>query len=150
GRPIGDVDIVASDARGLAEAAATALDTRVVEIGAQVAGGWRGRGELLRLPLDGAEHLDLTQMHPDGLDADLAARDFTVNAFALPLERLPAQGLGVITALDLEDRHGSLRDLDARVLRLVGPRALEDDPLRALRGVRLACELDFAIEPSTL
>ena len=70
--------------------------------------------------------------------ADLAARDFTVNAMAEPL------GGG-----ELVDPHGGREDLDARRLRMVGPGALDDDPLRALRAVRLAVDLDLTIEPAT-
>ena len=52
------------------------------------------------------------------------ARDFTINAMAEPL----AGG-------ELLDPHGGRADLDARRLRMVGPRALADDPLRdAARG----------------
>ena len=72
------------------------------------------------------------------IGADLAARDFTVNAMAEPL----AGG-------ELLDPHGGRADLDARRLRMVGPSALDDDPLRALRAVRLAIDLDLTIEPET-
>jgi tRNA nucleotidyltransferase (CCA-adding enzyme) len=68
------------------------------------------------------------------LDDDLAHRDFTLNALAWRLgERAP---------LDL---HGGLDDLAAGRLRAVGdPDArLAEDPLRALRAVRLVAERGF-------
>ena len=85
-----------------------------------------------------AWHVDLIRLRDDDIRADLAARDFTVNAMAEPLaggERL--------------DPHGGEADLAARLLRMVGPGALADDPLRTLRAVRLAIDLELAIEPET-
>lgn len=76
----------------------------------------------------------------DDLVADLARRDFTVNAMAMDLRGR------------LIDPFGGRADLLARRLRAVGdPRQrLGEDALRILRGVRLAAELGFAIEPGTL
>ena len=85
-----------------------------------------------------AWHVDLIRLHDDDIRADLAARDFTVNAMAEPL----AGG-------ELLDPHGGEADLAARLLRMVGPGALADDPLRTLRAVRLAVDLELAIEPET-
>jgi len=85
-----------------------------------------------------AWHIDLVVLRDGDIRADLAARDFTLNAMAEPL----AGG-------ELLDPHGGRADLEARRLRMVTPRALADDPLRALRAVRLAVELDLTIEPDT-
>jgi len=85
-----------------------------------------------------AWHVDLVILRDGDIDADLAARDFTVNAMAEPL----AGG-------ELLDPHGGRADLQARRLRMVGSGALDDDPLRALRAVRIAIELDLTIEPET-
>jgi poly(A) polymerase len=85
-----------------------------------------------------AWHVDLVVLRDGDIDADLAARDFTVNAMAEPL----AGG-------ELLDPHGGRADLEARRLRMVGPGALDDDPLRALRAVRIAIDLDLTIEPET-
>ena len=78
------------------------------------------------------------RLRDDDLGADLAARDFTVNAMAEPL----AGG-------ELLDPHGGRADLEARRLRMVSAEALADDPLRTLRAARLATELELAIEPET-
>jgi poly(A) polymerase len=72
------------------------------------------------------------------IGADLAARDFTVNAMAEPL----AGG-------ELLDPHGGRADLAARRLRMVGPDALAADPLRTLRAIRIAVDLELTIEPET-
>ena len=95
-------------------------------------GAWRVVGD------HGAWHVDLVVLRDGDIGADLAARDFTVNAMAEPL----AGG-------ELLDPHGGRDDLGARRLRTVGPSALDDDPLRALRAVRLAIDLDLTIAPET-
>jgi putative nucleotidyltransferase with HDIG domain len=76
--------------------------------------------------------LDLSPLRGGTIGADLALRDFTVNAIAQPL----AGGA-------LIDPFGGAADLAAGRLRLVAPGAIAADPLRALRLVRLACELDL-------
>ena len=50
---------------------------------------------------------------------------------------------------ELLDPHGGRADLEARRLRMVSAAALADDPLRTLRAVRLAIDLDLTIEPDT-
>jgi poly(A) polymerase len=83
-------------------------------------------------------HVDLVVLRDADIRADLAARDFTVNAMAEPL----AGG-------ELVDPYGGRADLAARRLRMVGPGALAEDPLRTLRAVRIAVDLELAIEPET-
>jgi poly(A) polymerase len=80
----------------------------------------------------GAWQVDLNPLRGETIEADLRLRDFTVNAIAAPL-------LGG----ELIDPLGGAGDLAARRLRIVAPDALERDPLRALRLVRLVCELDL-------
>jgi poly(A) polymerase len=77
------------------------------------------------------------------LASDLAARDFTINAMALDLE-------GPLARSALFDPLDGRADLDARILRCAGPGVLLDDPLRILKGIRHAVELDLSIEPETL
>ena len=78
------------------------------------------------------------------LEADLARRDFTVNAIAWG-----AEGAHEPT---LVDPFGGRDDVGARTLRAVGEplRRFEEDALRMIRAVRLATTLDFAIESATL
>jgi tRNA nucleotidyltransferase (CCA-adding enzyme) len=78
--------------------------------------------------------------------ADLARRDFTVNAMAWGGGAAPSDGLALV------DPFGGLADLDARLLRAVGDPAarVREDALRMVRAVRLAASLGFAIEPATL
>jgi len=88
--------------------------------------------------------LDLTDWRAPTLEADLAARDFTVNALAVELRPLLRDGRARVI-----DPTGGLADLRARRLRVHDPRALLDDPLRALRGVRLEAALGFRLTPLT-
>ncbi len=79
-----------------------------------------------------------------GLREDLARRDFTVNAMAASLNR---EIYGRV--IDLFDGQS---DLSARLLRtpLDPVVTFSDDPLRMLRAVRFAAQLEFEIDPVTL
>ncbi|HUR16875.1 MAG TPA: HD domain-containing protein [Candidatus Limnocylindrales bacterium] len=81
----------------------------------------------------------------DSLDADLARRDFTVNAIAWG-KRSAGDSAG------WADPAGGRADLDARVIRAVGDptRRFDEDALRLLRAARFAAQLGFTIEPTTL
>ena len=75
------------------------------------------------------------------LEQDLARRDFTINAIA----RDPDNG-------ELVDPYGGVADLQARVLRHVGP-AFVEDPLRVLRAARFMARfapLGFTVAAETL
>ncbi|MDD5087827.1 MAG: HD domain-containing protein [bacterium] len=80
---------------------------------------------------------------PAGLEADLTRRDFTVNAMAVALNR---ERFGQI--VDLFDGR---RDLAAKILRtpLDPERTFSEDPLRILRAIRFAAQLEFGIELET-
>jgi tRNA nucleotidyltransferase (CCA-adding enzyme) len=82
------------------------------------------------------------------LEADLARRDFTMNALAWGADpNDPAA-----TAPHLADPFGGLDDIGAGVIRAVGdPRArFEEDALRIVRAIRFATTLGWTIEPATL
>ena len=139
-RPIDDADVaVQGDAGAFALEAAASLGSRAARIG--------GEHPLWRIPLENG-HLDVVPLR-ERIEVDLAARDFTIDALALPLACLPSDGLSRLRASDVLDQHEGLNDLSRRRLRVVGPTSLKDDPVRTLRGVRLACELAFEIEAST-
>ena len=93
--------------------------------------------------------IDLARCAGEDLAADLARRDFTANAIALPLEGALPPDRGSAADLRLIDPCGGLPDLAARRLVAISEANLLDDPLRLLRGVRLACELAFSIAPAT-
>jgi hypothetical protein len=90
-----------------------------------------------RVALDGERTVDFTPLQ-DGIEDDLATRDFTLNAIAEPL----AGGEAV-------DPFGGRADLEARMLRAVTPSIFVDDPLRLLRAVRLEDELGLRLDDET-
>jgi len=96
-----------------------------------------------RVVVEGGLMLDVTDFRGPTLAADLAARDFTVDALAVPLDPLLARGRAAIV-----DPTGGLADLTARRLRPAGPGVLADDPLRALRAVRLEATLGLRLTPT--
>ena len=71
------------------------------------------------------------------LREDLFNRDFTINAMAVPVDRLT----------QVIDPLGGQSDLERGVLRACSEHALFDDPVRVLRGVRLAVQLDLDYAP---
>ena len=85
-----------------------------------------------------SRHPDAVQFVPQ-VQPDLARRDFTINAMAY------APGEGLI------DLYGGRSDLHACLMRCVGDpeERFAEDALRILRAVRLAAQLDFALEEAT-
>ncbi len=79
------------------------------------------------------------RVRPASIREDAARRDFTVNAlYYSPLTS------------ELHDYHGGRADLERRVLRFIGDAAerIEEDRLRMLRAVRLACLRELSLDPS--
>ena len=82
---------------------------------------------------------------PDGvrftssLEADLARRDFTVNAMAMD------------AAGNLTDPFGGREDIERRLIRCVGSpeERFSEDALRMLRALRFSAQLGFDIDPRT-
>ncbi len=81
----------------------------------------------------------LPEVRPATLTEDLARRDFTLNAMAVPLAGDPK----------LIDPHGGLADLERGALRVLHDRSFADDPTRALRAARYAARYGFELEPRT-
>jgi tRNA nucleotidyltransferase (CCA-adding enzyme) len=81
----------------------------------------------------------LPEVKPANLDEDLARRDFTINAMAIPLQGEPKL---------IDPRHGHA-DLEDGVLRVLHESSFADDPTRALRAARYAARFGFAPEPRT-
>jgi poly(A) polymerase len=132
GRPTDDVDVsLDGDPRRAAKAIARATGGVAFELSGAF-GAWRVVG-----PGHGW-HVDLVALRDGNIAADLAARDFTINAMAEPLR-----------GGELLDPHGGRADLEARLVRMISPSALAEDPLRTLRAVRLVCELDLDLDPDT-
>jgi poly(A) polymerase len=132
GRPLDDLDLVVDeDPRGAAMDLARASDGHAFELSEEF-GAWRV------VAPDRTWQADVTRLRGGSIEADLALRDFAVNAIATPLP-----------GGDLTDPHAGVRDVEARMLRAVSEAAFLDDPLRTMRMARLACELGFDVEDHT-
>jgi putative nucleotidyltransferase with HDIG domain len=123
--------VVAGDAERVARALAERADAFVFPLSERF-GAWRVIGR------DRSWQSDVTPARGT-IEQDLALRDFTINAMAVPVQE-PDR---------LIDPHGGEADLRDGTIRAVGPGSFADDPLRALRMVRFACELEFQVEPGT-
>jgi poly(A) polymerase/tRNA nucleotidyltransferase (CCA-adding enzyme) len=100
----------------------------------------------------------------DSIEQDLERRDFTINAMAVTLEQQVlatlfqekniTQSLIKMTAdqYKLVDLHQGLKDLTEQQIRTVRnpDERFTEDALRMLRAIRLACQLQFEIDPLTL
>ena len=94
------------------------------------------------LPLDLAtarqEHYPAPAQNPvvqaGTLEADLARRDFTVNAMAFDL-----------VAGELIDLHHGLENLESGELRFLHAGSVQDDPTRVIRAARYAARLGFQL-----
>jgi poly(A) polymerase len=129
GRSTVDLDVmVDGDPAEAANAVANAAGRAACFALSEDFGAWRV------VARDSSWQLDVEPLRGGSVEADLGLRDFTVNAIAEPIE-----GGAPIDPL------GGLADLAARRLRMVGPGAFADDPLRVLRLVRVAAEL--GLEP---
>ncbi len=82
--------------------------------------------------------VDFAQQEGDSLETDLCRRDFTVNAIAYNPH-----------TQEIIDPLQGYVDLENKLLRMVSPTNLSDDPLRLLRAYRQASQLGFAIETNT-
>ena len=117
----GDVDLTCDDPKACAER----IGGRVVTL---------GRDELTAFRVTFAGRVyDFAEA------TTLARRDFTINAMAVDL----ATG-------ELLDPHGGRDDIREKVVRMIDPKNFDDDPLRTLRGVRMAVRYGFDIESRTV
>ena len=132
GREVTDIDIaVEGNPEDAARELAAELRGPVFQL-SEAFGAWRV------VDRRGGRVYDFARLQGETIEADLAKRDFTVNAMARE------RGGG-----ELIDPLGGRADLEARTLRVLGPGAYENDPLRPLRLARFAAELGFAPDPDT-
>lgn len=133
GREVADLDLaMAGDVRAAARRLADAVDGPMFRLSEEF-GAWRV------IAPDRSWHADLNPLRGATIEEDLAVRDLTINAMALPL------GGG-----DRVDPFGGAADLEAGTLRAVGPSSFTDDALRVVRVARMATELGFAPDDATI
>jgi poly(A) polymerase len=141
GREVTDFDIaVAGEPERAARELAAELRGPVFQL-SEAFGAWRV------VDRRGGRVYDFAPLQGETIEQDLAMRDFTVNAMARPLgpggPARPGEGAELIDPL------GGRADLEARTLRVLGPAAYANDPLRPLRLARFAAELGFTADPET-
>ena len=136
GRESHDVDFaVVGDALSLARTVADWMCGAFVPLDDE-----RGTGRVVARDEHGRRlFVDFAVLQGRDIIVDLSQRDFTIDAIALDIN-----GLGQFI-----DPHDGRGDLEAGLVRAVSEAAFRDDPLRTLRAVRLAVELDLRIEPRT-
>jgi tRNA nucleotidyltransferase/poly(A) polymerase len=123
-----DVDVACLDPL----ACARALGRNVIRLGREEhLSAWR--------VVDGAHVYDFAALLDGNIDADLARRDFTVNAMAVDLQT------GALL-----DPHDGRADISGRLVRMISASNFDDDPLRMLKAVRMAVRFDFAIDDATV
>ena len=99
----------------------------------------RDTGRVIVTNEDGSRTaMDFAAFRGPDLEADLLGRDFTLNAIAFNL-----------SDNTIHDPLGGAMDLKEKRLRACSPTAFSDDPVRILRGVRLAANFGFSILPET-
>jgi tRNA nucleotidyltransferase (CCA-adding enzyme) len=140
-RPGADVDLAV-------EGEATALAARLGAVSAE-----HERFGTVKVEVDG-HRIDLARIRTEtysepgalpvvspaeSIEEDLARRDFTINAMAIPLQGEPR----------LIDPYGGEDDLGQGLLRVLHDGSFVDDPTRALRAARYAARFGFELEPKT-
>jgi tRNA nucleotidyltransferase/poly(A) polymerase len=129
GRPMVDLDIAVREPQRAAVAYARRSGGAPFPL-SERHGAWR-------VALDEERTVDFTPLR-GSIEDDLATRDFTVNAIAVPLEGGEAV-----------DPFGGRADLEHRRLRHVSSTSFQDDPLRLLRAVRFVDQFGFELDVET-
>jgi len=123
------------------------------ELAAEIKSGFvvldkeRGACRLVKKTAQAVYTFDFTDFRGKDLDEDLRYRDFSINAMCVELAEVSKER--DLTRL-LIDPYGGTRDLKAKLIRMVDPRAFDDDPLRILRAFSFSCLLGFKIDALTL
>jgi len=134
-RPIHDLDVVvASGGLGWARRLADRFRGTYFALDEE-----RGTGRVILDSGAGRLLVDFSQFRGSDLAADLADRDFTINALAADTH----------TPDQVIDQHRGLADLQTRTIRPVSDLSIRNDPVRALRAVRQAADLSFTLAPET-
>jgi len=147
GREVTDIDIaVESDPQQAARELAAELRGPVFQL-SEAFGAWRV------VDRRGGRVYDFAPLQGETIEEDLARRDFSVNAMARPIDpggaAAATEGAAAPAGGELIDPLGGRADLEARTLRVLGPAAYEDDPLRPLRLARFVAELGFTPDAET-
>jgi tRNA nucleotidyltransferase/poly(A) polymerase len=131
GYPPSDYDLaVLGNPESFAAKIASKISGRTVKLGKP--------GEPLYRIVSSGITVDVSGAKGDSIEADLAQRDFTINAMAYDL------------SMDaVIDPWGGRRDLSKKTIRMTSDTVFQKDPIRLLRAYRLAAVLDFKIDSKT-
>jgi poly(A) polymerase len=145
-RPLKDLDITVShEAMELARRIAARIDATFVPLDMTT--------DTARIVVSRNLVVDISSFREASQDIveDLHARDFTINAMAIPFEK----AIFLLSHQDmlpypwLIDPLNGLNDLKQGILRAIGLKNLLSDPLRCLRAYRFHAQLGLTIEPQT-
>ena len=86
------------------------------------------------------------------LQDDQERRDFTINALAFSVDSLQLTVNSQQSTVNLIDPFNGIEDLEKGMIRtpLSPEKTFSDDPLRMMRAIRFASQLNFSIDPSSL
>lgn len=146
GRPVKDLDFsVEGDAPALAHRLAADLGGRAVvhpRFGTATVVAGEVRIDLVTARRETYAHPGaLPQVIPGDIRDDLARRDFSINALAIPLTGDSSQAL---------DHWGGAQDLRLGVVRILHNGSFIDDPTRVFRAIRYEQRLGFRVDEQTL
>lgn len=131
GHPPSDYDIaVLGNPESFAAKIAPKISGHTVKLGRP--------GEPLYRIVSSGITVDVSEAKGDSIEADLAQRDFTINAMAYDL-----------STDAVIDPQGGKRDLSNKTIRMTSDTVFQKDPIRLLRAYRLAAVLDFKIDSKT-
>ena len=146
GRPLKDLDFaVEGNAAALAASLAGEIEGRLVVHRRFRTASVIATGCTVDLVTARREHYPqpgaLPDVIPASIEDDLARRDFSINAMAIPLA---PEGCALI------DHCSGREDLRRGLVRILHPNSFTDDPTRIFRAVRYEQRLGFEIEAATL
>lgn len=93
-------------------------------------------------------NLDFSQMQGKNIEEDLSRRDFTINAFVLPITNY--RSLITNYRKNIIDPYNGIKDLKKKIIRKISDKTFDFDPLRLIRAFRFHAQLGFRIETKTL
>jgi len=139
GRPVTDMDLVCENAESVAKKLASvknAAGIRFLKNPEEPCYRLVNRS-------DKDDYIDISELRGGSISADMAHRDFTINAMAVPISPGCQPG-------EIIDPFGGSTDIRKKRIRVTGSAVFEKDPLRILRAVRFSAELGFSLPKATL